>query len=82
MQAISQHEICQVHKKLFSSLKQRGVTSLAEYVSYSYLTILDLYLNANQQEDYESCINAEVLRDPKSYCLNHLKANQAFLLWD
>jgi hypothetical protein len=75
MQAISQHEICQVHKKLFSSLKQRGVTSLAEYVSYSYLTILDLYLNANQQEDYESCINAQVLRDPKSYCLNHLKAN-------
>ena len=58
------------------------MTSLAEYVSYSYLTILDLFLNANQQEDYESCINAQVLRDPKTYCQNHLKANEAFLLWN
>jgi len=61
MVSISQQEISDLHKKLFNSLQKKGVTSLAEYVSFSYLVTLDLYLNANQQEDYESCINTQVV---------------------
>lgn len=57
MVSISQQEVCDLHSKLFKSLEKKGVTSLAEYVSFSYLVSIDLYLNANQQEDYESCTN-------------------------
>ena len=45
--SISSQEICDIHKKLFTSLKSKSITSLAEYVSFSYLVTLDLYLNAN-----------------------------------
>ena len=48
MVSISQQEICDIHKKLFASLRAKGITSMAEYVSFSYLVTLDLYLNANQ----------------------------------
>lgn len=68
MISISQQEVCDLHSKLFTSLKQKGVTSQAEYISFSYLITLDLYLNANQQEDYESCINSKMVADPKQYC--------------
>lgn len=47
MVSISEQEICDIHKKLFSSLTLKGITSLAEFVSFSYLITLDLYLNAN-----------------------------------
>lgn len=68
MVSISQQEICDLHKKLFASLQSKGITSLAEYVSFSYLISLDLYLNANEQEDYESCINTQVTSRPKKFC--------------
>jgi hypothetical protein len=54
---------------------------MAEYVSFSYLITLDLYLNANQQEDYESCINSKVLAAPIQFCNQFLKEHQVFGLW-
>ena len=63
--SISSQEICDLHQKLFDSLKKKGVNSLAEFVSFSYLITLDLYLNAYQQEDYESCVNMKVKKSPK-----------------
>lgn len=47
MISISQQEVCDLHAKLFASLRQKGVTSLAEYISFSYLITLDMYINAN-----------------------------------
>jgi hypothetical protein len=44
--SISQTEICDLHYILFESLASKGITSLAEYVAFSYLVSLDLYLNA------------------------------------
>ena len=44
--AISENEICDIHDKLFSALSTKGITSLAEYVSFSYLITLDLYFTA------------------------------------
>ncbi len=44
--SISSDEICSLHKKLFDSLHSKGISSLAEYVSFSNLVSLDLYLNA------------------------------------
>ena len=82
MVSISQQEICDIHKKLFASLRAKGITSMAEYVSFSYLVTLDLYLNANQQEDYESCINSRVLAAPKQYCKDFLSGNLVFSLWN
>ncbi|TNV73568.1 hypothetical protein FGO68_gene9779 [Halteria grandinella] len=82
MVSISQQEICDLHKKLFNSLQKKGVTSLAEYVSFSYLITLDLYLNANQQEDYESCINTKVVQDPENHCTAYIKDHLIFSLWN
>lgn len=46
--SISQQEICDLHSTLFAALRSEGIYSLAEYTAFSYLTGLDLYLNANQ----------------------------------
>jgi hypothetical protein len=40
---ITTSEICDLHEKLFESLRSKGLDSLAEEVSFSYLTSLDLY---------------------------------------
>lgn len=79
--SISQTEICDLHSILFESLESHGITSLAEYVSFSYLVSLDLYLNAYEQEDYESCINSEVLEDPEDYCNDFFDDSDNFNLW-
>mmetsp|Transcript_33375 Transcript_33375/g.32431 ORF Transcript_33375/g.32431 Transcript_33375/m.32431 type:complete len:178 (+) Transcript_33375:210-743(+) len=55
--SISAQEICDLHFNLFSNLHKKGINSVAEFTSFSYLIILDLYLNAYQQEDYTSCVN-------------------------
>eukprot|EP00347_Sterkiella_histriomuscorum_P021996 403332044 len=81
MVSISQTEICDIHKKLFNSLNAKGIQSLAEFVSFSYLITMDLYLNANQQQDYESCIQTQILTSPKQTCLDLLHSNPVFLIW-
>ena len=57
LSSITQKEICDLHYKLFSSLRAKQRTSLSEYTSFSYLASLDLFLNAHQQEDFENCVN-------------------------
>jgi hypothetical protein len=80
--SISSQEICDLHKKLFDSLQQKGIHSLAEFVSFSYLITLDLYLNAYEQEDYESCVNSQVVNAPKTYCENFIEGSVNFWLWN
>ena len=46
LSSITQREICDLHYKLFASLREKQRSSLAEYVSFSYLASLDLFLNA------------------------------------
>ena len=50
-------------------------------MSFSYLISLDLYLNANQQQDYESCVNKKVHQAPRPYCEAFLEKHPAFVLW-
>lgn len=57
LSSITQKEICDLHYKLFTSLHDKERTSIAEFVSFSYLASLDLFLNAHQQEDFENCVN-------------------------
>jgi hypothetical protein len=80
--SIASQEICDLHKKLFASLAAKGINSLAEYSSFSYLITLDLYLNAYEQEDYESCINANVLFAPKQFCEGFIDESVNFELWN
>jgi hypothetical protein len=47
MISISDSEVCDIHMKLFTALRTRGITSLAEYTTFSYLITLDLYFTAN-----------------------------------
>jgi len=46
--SITQQEVCDLHYKLFESLREKQRTSIAEFVSFSYLASLDLFLNAYQ----------------------------------
>lgn len=48
---ISVKELCDLHKKLFDSLQEKQQNTLAEAVSFSYITTLDLYLKASEQND-------------------------------
>ena len=45
--SVTQQEVCDLHYKLFSSLRDKQRTSIAEFVSFSYLASLDLFLNAH-----------------------------------
>jgi len=80
--SISQAEICQMHKQLFNSLKLKGITATAEAIAFSYLTDLDLFANANEQEDYENAIELEVKQTPKQACLSVVTENYFFAMWD
>jgi hypothetical protein len=51
-------------------------------VSFSYLITLDLYSNANEQEDYESCINSHVLTRPKQFCKDFIGEHPVFNVWN
>ena len=46
--SVTQQEICDLHFKLYESLRDKQRTSIAEFVSFSYLASLDLFLNAHQ----------------------------------
>jgi len=47
LSSITQKEICDLHHKLFKSLRGKQRTSLAEFVSFSYLASIDLFINAH-----------------------------------
>lgn len=82
LSSITQHEICDLHFKLFESLRDKQRTSISEFVSFSYLASLDLFLNAHQQEDYENCVNMEVVEDPNSWATTFTTEHPAFKIWD
>lgn len=67
LSSITQKEICDLHFKLFESLRGKQRTSLAEYVSFSYIASLDLFLNAHMQEDLENCVNSHVVKHPNQW---------------
>ena len=81
MVSISQQEICDLHSRLFTSLQQKGIDTVAEYVSFSYIVTLDLFLNANEQEDYENCINFYAVSNSKQYCSDFVQSQPLFTLW-
>ena len=82
MSSIISQEICDLNWKLFNTLREKQRTSLSEYVSFSYLSSLDLYLNAQMQEDYENCTNSEVVGDASEWATNFIKGGDAFKIWD
>lgn len=82
LSSITQAEICALHFKLFDSLRQKQRTSLAEYVSFSYLASLDLFLNAHMQEDMENCVNTQMARHPQAEVKQFIAEHPAFKNWD
>ena len=82
LSSITQKEICDLHFKLFSSLRDKQRTSLAEYVSFSYIASLDLFLNAHMQEDYENCVNQQVVNHPNQWVSAFVTDHPAFKNWE
>ena len=71
-----------MHKlNLFASLKEKQRSSLAEYVSFSYLASIDLFLNAQAQEDYENCVNMEVITKPNEWVTQFTGGHAAYKNW-
>ena len=82
LSSITQKEICDLHHKLFKSLRGKQRTSLAEYVSFSYLASIDLFINAHEQEDYENCVNRRVLESPNTWVTDFTTTHPAFKNWE
>lgn len=80
MISISENEICELHSLLFTQLKSRGISSLSEFVSFSYLITLDLYFTANQQESYENCVNIYAYNSTSTYAASELSSELFCLL--
>lgn len=81
LSSITQKEICDLHYKLFSSLRQKQRTSVAEYVSFSYLASLDLFLNAHMQEDMENCVNTKLAHNTGPEVTDFISHHPAFKNW-
>ena len=79
--SVTQQEVCDLHFKLFDSLREKQRTSIAEFVSFSYLASLDLFLNAHQQEDYENCVNMDVIEQPSQWVTEFVTSHPALLVW-
>jgi len=75
-------EICDLHKKLFDSLQEKQQNTLAEAVSFSYITTLDLYLKASQQNDIQNYIDTAIREDPRQVCKDFMQSSNIFRLWD
>jgi len=82
LSSITSQEICDLNYKLFTTLKEKQRTSLSEFVSFSYLASLDLFLNAQMQEDYENCVNLDVIADPNQWITNFITEHPSFKIWD
>lgn len=82
LSSITQKEICDLNFKLFKSLREKQRTSLAEFVSFSYLASLNLFLNAHQQEDFENCINSELVSHASSWVTDFATNHPAFKNWE
>jgi hypothetical protein len=82
LSSITQKEICDLHYKLFKSLRDKQRTSLAEYVSFSYIASLDLFLNAHMQEDEENCVNQQVVKHPNQWVSAFVTDHPAFKNWE
>jgi len=79
--SVTQQEVCDLHFKLFESLREKQRTSIAEFVSFSYLASLDLFLNAFQQEDYENCVNMDVVEQPNQWITEFVTNHEALQIW-
>jgi hypothetical protein len=79
--SVTQQEVCDLHFKLFESLREKQRTSTAEFVSFSYLASLDLFLNAYQQEDYENCVNMELVEKPAQWITEFVTSHPGLLIW-
>jgi len=75
-------ELCDLHKKLFDSLQEKQQNTLAEAVSFSYITTLDLYLKSQQQNDIQNCIDTAIREDPRQVCRDFMESSNIFRLWD
>ena len=82
LSSITSQEICDLNFKLFTTLKEKQRTSVSEYISFSYLASLDLFLNAQMQEDYENCVNMDVIADPNQWITNFITEHPSFKIWD
>ena len=79
--SVTQQEVCDLHFKLFESLRDKQRTSIAEFVSFSYLASLDLFLNAYQQEDYENCVNMDLVEQPNQWVTEFVTSHPGLLIW-
>ena len=80
--SITPTEICELNYKLFTTLRQKQRSSLSEYVSFSYLASLDLFLNAQMQEDYENCVNTDVMAESSEWATKFVTSSPSFYIWD
>ena len=80
--SITSQEICELSYKLFTTLKEKQRTSLSEFVSFSYLASLNLYINAQMQEDYENCVNMNVIDNPNQWTTTFITEHPSFKIWD
>ena len=51
-------------------------------MSFSYITTLDLYLKASEQNDIQNCIDTAIREDPRQVCKDFMESSNIFRLWD
>ena len=51
-------------------------------MAFSYITTLDLYLKASQQNDIQNCIDTAIREDPRQVCKDFMEGSNIFRLWD
>lgn len=80
--SITVAEVCTEQWTAFNALNSDEVeSSTNDYVESSYMSSLTLNLEAYMREDYENCINKDVVDDPNEWATSFLDGHTTFLIW-
>lgn len=62
-------------------MRRKSLTTLADYVIYSYTLTYQMYLNAQEEAIFEKCIDSRMISDPADYCLRTVAPTINLTLW-
>ena len=58
-----------------------GTEDVSELLSASYVSSMTENLNAALRDDYDNCINSEVLEDPNGWATSFVAVSSLFQVW-
>lgn len=74
-------DMCQAYNDLFLELSNRNITIFDDQVIYAYTLVYQMYLNAQEEQIFEKCVDSKMLSDTVNYCETTIVGSLNLTLW-